>query len=78
MHPPELIYQYNQYGFIDFVLVQFWQSEESPAAPDSTTKDRRFCVGEDVYRREGEQYYLGTIVKVSLITTSLDYLQVTV
>lgn len=41
-------------------------SEESPAAPDSTTKERSgFSEGEDVLLQHKDgRYYLGTIVEV--------------
>lgn len=42
-------------------------TEESPAAPDSTTKERSgFSEGEDVlFQRKDGRFYLGTIVEVS-------------
>ncbi|PNF16326.1 hypothetical protein B7P43_G10835 [Cryptotermes secundus] len=44
-------------------------TEESPAAPDSTTKERSgFSEGEDVLQRKDGQFYLGTIVEVDLVT----------
>ncbi|KDR09113.1 PHD finger protein 19 isoform X2 [Zootermopsis nevadensis] len=45
-------------------------TEESPAAPDSTTKDRSgFSEGEDVlFQHKDGRYYLGTIVEVDLVT----------
>jgi hypothetical protein len=41
-------------------------TEESPAAPDSTTKERSgFSEGEDVlFQHKDGRYYLGTIVEV--------------
>ncbi|XP_069676859.1 metal-response element-binding transcription factor 2 isoform X2 [Periplaneta americana] len=45
-------------------------TEESPAAPDSTTKERSgFSEGEDVlFQHKDGRYYLGTIVEVDLVT----------
>ncbi|XP_066999188.1 metal-response element-binding transcription factor 2 isoform X2 [Anabrus simplex] len=45
-------------------------SEECPAAPDSTTKERcGFSEGEDVLLQHKDgRYYLGTIVEVDLVT----------
>lgn len=38
---------------------------ESPTAPDSTTKDRLFCCGDEVLvQRKDGNFYLGTVVEV--------------
>ncbi|KAJ9587025.1 hypothetical protein L9F63_019367 [Diploptera punctata] len=44
-------------------------TEESPAAPDSTTKERSgFSEGEDVlFQHKDGRFYLGTIVEVDLV-----------
>ncbi|GLG99739.1 Uncharacterized protein GBIM_06135 [Gryllus bimaculatus] len=46
------------------------QNDESPIAPDSTTKERSgFSEGEDVLLQHKDgRYYLGTIVEVDLVT----------
>ncbi|KAG8264065.1 PHD finger protein 19 [Homalodisca vitripennis] len=41
---------------------------ESPTAPDSTTRDRVFCCGDEVLvQRKDGNFYLGTVVEVNLV-----------
>lgn len=53
-------------GVANISMVMQDPTEESPAAPDSTTKDRSgFSEGEDVlFQHKDGRYYLGTIVEV--------------
>jgi len=53
-------------GLANVCVVMQEPTEESPAAPDSTTKERSgFSEGEDVlFQHKDGRYYLGTIVEV--------------
>lgn len=53
-------------GIADVCIVMQEPTEEHPAAPDSTTKERSgFSEGEDVlFQGKDGRYYLGTIVEV--------------
>ncbi|XP_054270961.1 metal-response element-binding transcription factor 2 [Macrosteles quadrilineatus] len=43
------------------------RDSESPTAPDSTTKDRVFCIGDEVLvQRKDGNFYLGTVVEVNV------------
>jgi hypothetical protein len=55
-------------GIANVYVVMQDPTEESPAAPDSTTKERSgFSEGEDVlFQHKDGRYYLGTIVEVSM------------
>jgi hypothetical protein len=54
-------------GLANVCIVMQEPTEESPAAPDSTTKERSgFSEGEDVlFERKDGRFYFGTIVEVS-------------